>query len=150
MGTFLGGLNPALANHVQMFAPTTLKDVIRLARRSDELQRQQKGHHQRAYTLAPRPALTSSVPPEKNFTTNTSIQTPKKLSWEEMKRKRSLGLCFSCDERYSPGHKCKTSQLLLMIGEDVEDDEEEEEFHEPGEPEITLQALTGWGSSKKI
>lgn len=28
VGTFLGGLNESIANHVQMFAPTTLKDVI--------------------------------------------------------------------------------------------------------------------------
>lgn len=68
-----------------------------------------------------------------------------------MKHKRSLGLCFSCDERYSPGHKCKRSQLLLMVGEDVE--EEEDEFldsHDTVEPEISLQSLTGWGSPKTL
>lgn len=37
-----------------------------------------------------------------------------------------------------------------MIGEDAEAEEDEEEFHETSEPEITLQALTGWGSSKTI
>ncbi|ESQ30941.1 hypothetical protein EUTSA_v10012159mg [Eutrema salsugineum] len=63
-----------------------------------------------------------------------------------MRHKRSLGLCFSCDERYVPGYKCKTSQLLLMMGEDVEEDDGEEIFHDTDEPEITLQSLTGWDS----
>lgn len=74
--------------------------------------------------------------------------TPKKLSWEELKRKRSLGLCFSCDERYTPGHKCRKSQLLLMEGEDAEDDDEDSQADE--EPEITIQALTGWDAPQTI
>lgn len=69
-----------------------------------------------------------------------------------MKRKRSLGLCFSCDERYTPGHHCKKSQLLLMKGEDDEDDEDEEylDSQETVAPEISPQSLTGWGSPKTL
>lgn len=66
-----------------------------------------------------------------------------------MKRKRSLGLCFSCDERYTPGHRCRKSQLLLMEGTDLED-EEEEVFHEVEGPEISLQALTGWDTPRTL
>lgn len=94
--------------------------------------------------------LPSSSPPDKNTRTQ-SVQTPKRLSWDEMKRKISLGLCFSCDERFTPGHRCKKSQLLLMEGED--EDEEDEEFvdtQETVELEISLQSLTGWGSPKTL
>ena len=155
VGTFLGGLDETIANHVQMFAPTTLKDVIRLARRCDELQQQKKVAHPRSYTqpsqFTPR---SHASPPSTVLVSNRPPPppTPKKLSWEEMKRKRSMGLCFSCDERYSPGHKCKKSQLLLMEGEDADDDEEEEfvDSNETVEPEISLQSLTGWGSPKTV
>lgn len=69
-----------------------------------------------------------------------------------MKRKRSMGLCFSCDERSSPGHKCKKSQLLLMEGEDTKDEEEEEfvDSQETVKLEMFLQSLTGWGSPKTL
>lgn len=136
VGSFLGGLKDAIADNVRMFSPTTLQAEIRLARlRDKQLQKQRK-----AFTTRPSNAHSS--------TSNTPV--PKKLSWEEMKRKRSLGLCFSCDERYTPGHKCKTSQLLLMLGEDVEEEEDDEIFHDTYEPEITLQSLTGWDSPKTM
>lgn len=156
VGTFLGGLNEAIANHVQMFAPTTLKDVIRLARRSDELQRQKKTPPSRQFTsnsqFSPRPTTPTAQPPGTSSNRPPTTQTPKRLSWDEMRRKRSMGLCFSCDERYSPGHKCKKSQLLLMEGEGDEDDDDEEfvDSQETVEPEISLQSLTGWGSPKTL
>lgn len=135
VGTYLGGLKDAIANNVRMFSPTTLREVIKLARlRDEQLQKQRKMFTPRSYTQpshSPSPTMTT---PE-----------PKKISWEEMKRKRSLGLCFSCDERYAPGHKCRKCQLLLMEGEDI-DEEENDVFHEVEEPEITLHALTGWDS----
>lgn len=67
-----------------------------------------------------------------------------------MKRKRSLGLCFSCNERYNPGHKCRKLQLLLMEGVDNTDEEDAEEDQETEEPEIILQYLTGCNSPKTI
>ncbi|XP_023638902.1 uncharacterized protein LOC111830637 [Capsella rubella] len=156
IGTFLGGLNKSIAAHVRMFSPTTLQDVFNLARLSDEhIQAQKKPFLHRSYNTPPQ-----SNPPSRHPANNvirdptppttTPPSTAKRLSWDEMKRKRSLGLCFSCDERYAPGHKCKTSQLLLLLGEDADDDDPDEIFHDPAEPEITLHALTGWDSPKTI
>ncbi|CAL9234153.1 unnamed protein product [Arabidopsis halleri] len=140
-----------------MFSPTTLQEVFNLARLSDErLQAQKQTFYPRNYSqnqpssTPNSQGLLPTPPPRAPPNRDHQPQTPKRLSWEEMKRKRSLGLCFSCDERYSPGHKCKTSQLLLMIGEDACDEDDEEEFHEAVEPEITLHALSGWDSSKTI
>lgn len=124
-----------------MFLPKTLKSAIELARmRDDQLQRA------RRYT-------NNNQRPVPKVETNQNVQnqesaTPKRLSWEDLKRKRSLGLCFSCDERYTLGHKCRKSQLLLMEGEDA--DEEEAISQEEEEPEITLQALTGWDVPQTI
>lgn len=111
------------------------------------------------------PIYTNVNPDNKQFTTPTAVttpriepmkeqQTPRRLSWEELKRKRSLGLCFSCEECYSPGHKCSKPQLFIMEG--LHDDEEDSDS-DIGEgespliaPEITLHALTGWDSPQTI
>ena len=66
-----------------------------------------------------------------------------------MKRKRCVGLCFSCDERYTPDHRCQKSQLLLIEGLEEEDDDSEQR-HDTEEAEITLQALTRSDSPKMI
>ncbi|CAA7045918.1 unnamed protein product [Microthlaspi erraticum] len=83
VGTFLGGLNPSIADPIRMFKPQSLKDVIGLARmRDDQLQKQRKGSsfsNLASRNFAPTPTCDASL-------------TPKKLSWDEIKRKRSLGL----------------------------------------------------------
>ncbi|XP_025607666.1 uncharacterized protein [Arachis hypogaea] len=42
----------------------------------------------------------------------------KHLSAEEVKLKRSKGLCYYCEDKWSPSHCCKTT-LHLLIGEDA-------------------------------
>ena len=42
--------------------------------------------------------------------------TMKRLSWEEMQKRRTQGLCFNCDEKFTPEHKCKGPQLLVLDG----------------------------------
>ncbi|ESQ51584.1 hypothetical protein EUTSA_v10017833mg, partial [Eutrema salsugineum] len=113
VGTYLGGLNPTIADPIRMFKPKSLKDVIGLARMRDEqLQKQKKG---------------------------SSLSTGKKL-----KRSDSLGLCFSCDERYTPSHKCRQSQLLIKERKNETDDDEAET------PQISLYALTGWNAPETL
>jgi hypothetical protein len=38
----------------------------------------------------------------------------KKLSWEEMHKRREKGLCFGCNERFTSGHQCQKSQVLFI------------------------------------
>lgn len=46
-----------------------------------------------------------------------SKTTYKKLSHEEMLTRREKGLCYNCDEKFHPGHKCKTHFFLLVVEE---------------------------------
>ena len=39
----------------------------------------------------------------------------KQLSWDEMQKRRIQGLCFNCDEKFTPGHGCKGPLLLLLL-----------------------------------
>ncbi|ESQ56286.1 hypothetical protein EUTSA_v10027465mg [Eutrema salsugineum] len=128
VGTFMGGLHPSIADGIRMFRPKTLKEMINYARLQDgQLQRQKKGP---AVTMSNSRALVPVSSPTQSFPNHESpTKTPKKLTWEQLKMKRSLGLCFSCDERYTPGHKCQKPQLLLMEGGETSD---EEEAHDPG------------------
>ncbi|KAL0385790.1 UNVERIFIED_CONTAM: Retrovirus-related Pol polyprotein from transposon.6 [Sesamum radiatum] len=44
-----------------------------------------------------------------------------------MQQRRAQGLCFNCDERFGPGHRCKARQFLLIS-------EEDGEFPDPSDP----------------
>ncbi|XP_037493831.1 uncharacterized protein LOC110010892 [Jatropha curcas] len=131
VGTFMGGLKPEITEGIRMFKPQTLKDAISLARMKDEqLLRQKK-------------AIRPSYQMSSSSATKIKQSTPvKRLSWEEMQNRWAKGLCFNCDERFVPGHRCSKPQLLLLDGGiGIEEDDDEIE------PEISLHALTGWSSA---
>ncbi|KAG8635078.1 hypothetical protein MANES_17G118357v8 [Manihot esculenta] len=111
VGTFMGGLKPEIAEGIRMFKPKTLKDAISLARMKDEQLQRQKSDSKHESVLSP---------------TRNKPSTPlKRLNWEEMQNRRTAGLCFNCDEKFTPGHRCAKPQLLLLDGrlETKEDDE---------------------------
>lgn len=151
VGAFMGGLNTNISNAIRIFKPKTLTEIINLARlRDDQIQKERRWNPIRNANANSSGNQRQTLPPPTPTTEKQSL-APRKLTWEELKRKRSLGLCFSCDERYSPGHKCKQPQLFIMEGadDDDDDDSENDEEEEPT-PEITLHALTGWDSPTTI
>ena len=89
----MGGLKIEIAEAVTMFRPRSLKDAISLARmKDDQIQRLQK---------SPLSNCPSGAIREQN------LNTPyKRLSWEEMQKRRAQGLCFNCDERFTSSHRC--------------------------------------------
>jgi hypothetical protein len=76
-----------------------------------------------------------------------------------MKERRDRGLCYYCDDRWQPGHKCKSPRLYLLSGlelpfevpsDDVHYDSNEVvepvpefEVAECKDPEISLNAIAG-------
>lgn len=38
----------------------------------------------------------------------------------EIKAKRAKGLCYRCDDKFSPGHRCKNKELQVLILQDDE------------------------------
>ena len=67
-----------------------------------------------------------------------------------MQRRKAQGLCFTCNEKFTIGHKCSKAQLLILESEANSDEESTEATpyrngqDEFVDPEITLYALTGW------
>jgi hypothetical protein len=87
IGTFLGGLKADISADVQKFKPRTLRETIEFARiREDELTHSKRSPYADTYT--PKTSW------ESNITTMVSSKAPgsqpsvKKLSWEEMQKKR--------------------------------------------------------------
>lgn len=46
----------------------------------------------------------------------------KKFSHKEMEERRAKGLCFHCDDKFSPGYKCPKKQQLLIEMEDPKEE----------------------------
>ncbi|KAF2293985.1 hypothetical protein GH714_006084 [Hevea brasiliensis] len=129
----MGGLKTEISDGIRMFKPKTLKEAIDYARMRDEqLLRQRKA-------TRPPYQLSSSSPVKSKPTTPV-----KRLTWEEMQKRQADGLCFNCNEKFVPGHRCSKPQLFLLDGGCNFDDDEEDDA---AEPEISLHALTGWSSA---
>ncbi|GJV93846.1 putative mitochondrial protein [Tanacetum coccineum] len=96
VGTFMGGLKPEIADGTRMFKPNNLKDATSLARMRDE----------QLNRLSPITQASSA-----GLTKNATM---KRLTWDEMQKKRAQDLCFNCDEKFNVGHKCEGPRLLVM------------------------------------
>ncbi|XP_043725548.1 uncharacterized protein LOC122672115 [Telopea speciosissima] len=82
----------------------------------------------------------------------------------ELQAKRDKGLCYNCEEKFSPGHRCKVKQLLMLTSND--DGEEDSDASERDEqrsevvptagecsrstPKISYNALEGAVSAKTL
>ena len=99
------------------------------------------------------------------MTKNQSVTVPgkdtntgpmRRLSPSQVEEYRRKGLCFKCDESYSPGHKCQGKSLMLIECEDSEEEQEEEILLRPKEtvgdnlPELSFHAMEGSTSPTTI
>ncbi|XP_071700601.1 uncharacterized protein [Rutidosis leptorrhynchoides] len=176
---FLAGLQKEIELQVRMFRPKSLEDAFGLAKLQEDTIATTK---RRYSSLLPTPKTvnntysksttytpyTTSV--NKNVTTPhtttqlalpsptyTSRNNSRKLTHKELEEKRLKGLCFYCDQKYVPGHKCSGQVFSLdVIGEGCMNDdsvgtelEENEHFSDANDtyldetPQISLNALTG-------
>lgn len=57
-----------------------------------------------------------------------------------MKERREKGLCYNCEEKFSPGHRCKTQKLYLLDGTQTEEEDgtEQEEAIEARQGEVSM------------
>ncbi|XP_026399851.1 uncharacterized protein LOC113295742 [Papaver somniferum] len=175
--SFLSGLKEEIGKSVSMFQPETLTEDFSLARLQEQkvnlaasnTKQFTRSFHtsyssNRQYSspsFPPKPILTSpkSTPPTpKSFFTpqskpSTTSPTIKRLTPEEMQKRRDQGLCYNCDVVYKPGHLCKGKQKIFMLQMEPSDSQETEEdddvFEEAVESpvhfdmEISLHVLTG-------
>ncbi|XP_018843425.2 uncharacterized protein LOC109007962 [Juglans regia] len=153
LSCFLSGLKDEIRLPIRMLNPSSLNDAFGLAK----IQEQYVWSTKRSW----RPS--SSDYPQSNMGPSV-LGNPKapivklpyqKISESQMQERRKKGLCYFCDEKWQPGHKCSRPKVYVLdgmeIGEtSVHTSEKEllvEEIHE--EPEsadiasISLQAMVG-------
>ena len=45
----------------------------------------------------------------------------------EVQARREKGLCFRCDEKFVPGHRCKKELQIMIVHEDEQEGDDEDE-----------------------
>lgn len=60
--------------------------------------------------LPPTEIVPQLMPPNSSYNSPTF----KKISFNKMHMRKTKGLCFNCDEKYSPTHKSQNKRLLLL------------------------------------
>ncbi|ESR55507.1 hypothetical protein CICLE_v10023331mg, partial [Citrus x clementina] len=115
---FVSGLRDAIKNQVAMFQPKTLIQVVGLA-----LLQESTLEAMIKEAKASTRTMSSHVIPTAESKRNSMGQIPqiKRISAAEMQEKRAKKLCYYCDEKFEPGHKCKQRQIYLLEGEDDEE-----------------------------
>jgi hypothetical protein len=131
---FVSGLNKVIKADVTVGRPLTLTSTIGLARVYEAHNMAMKKH----------PLLETRRPPVSTRPPMSQQPLPiKRLTPEELKERQEKGLCFKCNEKYGPEHRCKR---LFMIEAYLREEEDGEEITQVQEeeviPEISLHAMT--------
>lgn len=104
LGTYLSGLKEELSCEVRSFQPRTLTHAMELARIQET-----KLLSRRRYT-----GQSSSLPPL--LPTPSVHHNPpiRRLTSQQLQERKSKGLCFNCDEKWTLGHTCQAKKLFLL------------------------------------
>jgi hypothetical protein len=150
VGGFVSGLKESIRIDVQAVKPSTLTAVVGLAKLYEARVLAKK---KATFTLDSKPKFSQTLGSCSTQGFRNSNPPTRRLNEAEMKDRRERGLCFNCDEKFRPGHKCKKLFVIegIYIGEEEKDDggtylsaeELEPTTEEFGVPEISLNALTG-------
>nr|CAD1835788.1 unnamed protein product [Ananas comosus var. bracteatus] len=142
VGCFVSGLKESIRTDVQACKPSTLSAAIGLARLYES-------REQASRRSIPSTTDLKRTPIEKEQNQSRSILPIKKLTPVELKERREKGLCFNCNEKFGPGHRCR--KLFLIEGSWTDDEENDvidkaksQLLKEKTEmPEISLHAIYG-------
>lgn len=129
---FISGLRLDIQREVLAFQPVTFSEAVELAKLQED-----------KFGYSPTPSKTLST---STFTTThtpllptpSSLALPYKcLSASDMQARCDKGLCYNCDDKYSPDHHCKSHFFLLIH------DDEEQPISETSPPESLKPDATG-------
>ncbi|XP_047328916.1 uncharacterized protein LOC124932358 [Impatiens glandulifera] len=160
---YMAGLNEEIADAVKLRNPETLNEAMSMAKAQESIYRSlwSRGHlYNKLAPLLPKP-----VGPSTNRTSFSGIPhasssggnqgSMKQLEPAVFDEKRRKGLCYKCDQKWEPNHKCKTKLFMIsaneqealpdvqLFQETVVDDPSLLQPNSLEEPAISLHALTG-------
>lgn len=153
--SFLSGLREEISSALYLNKPLTLKDARDKARGQENIIEvmDKRGRNVNKHLGGTSTSKIAVHPGKLNFspvkdTNNTNKPLPsgvKKLSYNEMMERRSKGLCFNCDDKFTAGHVCKNKQVFMITTE-----EEEVVDTDQREPQICWEAeddCNPWGTT---
>ena len=120
LGNFINGLKPEIRVEVRIMEPSNLGRAMDLAQKIEEklwvtkTHKADSGYH-RAGGLTRGVNLHSEASRSSigaNHNTARFSGEVRRLSDSELQKKREKGLCYRCDEKWAPGHRCKKKNLL--------------------------------------
>ncbi|XP_035543245.1 uncharacterized protein LOC118347630 [Juglans regia] len=170
LSCFLSGLRDEIRLPVRMLTPSSLNDAFGL----DKIQEQ--------YVVSIRKPWRNSLTDSSKFSPESSLlkprQTPSilgaprvsplarlpyhKVSESQMVERRKKGLCYFCDAKWQPGHKCARPKLFLLEGMEFGESSGEENIDVTREvvvelveveakmASISLQSMLGGGGPKTM
>ncbi|XP_061357352.1 uncharacterized protein LOC133301690 [Gastrolobium bilobum] len=167
---FVSGLTPDLRRALEIHDPKSLQQAMELAVVYDShysglrvsLNSGPKKSQFRSYSTNELHGgqSSNSTAPAVSGTASTSVNKAsvgssvpfKKLSNEEMSKKRELGLCYTCDEKWTSKHRCPSKMLIMVRDDTDEEGAEGEEIVWNSQPipqeDAALHSLTEGSMSK--
>ena len=124
---FISGLKYDVKREVLVQAPTSFVKAVALAKLYDAKPMSYSHPSKKPLVSSsphrypgPFPASPSStsyrlLPTPKSLPSTHSV---KRLTAAEMQVRRDRGLCYTCDEKFSPGHRCPNRQFLFLLHDD--------------------------------
>lgn len=122
---FTSGLKDSMKFEIMAKQPKSIEDARRLVQLKEvknlSIKKSGKFNFNKSQGLL-LATPTKPAPTSGSSSTGTFV---KKLSNQEYKERREKGLCFHCEEKFIPRHKCKNKKLMqLQIVANVEEDSE--------------------------
>ena len=157
LSCFVSGLRDEIRLPVRMLSPKSLNEAFGLAKIQEEYNWSCK-KFAKAQGDQGKPSILGA-PPKTSSLLETKPRLPiKRISPAQMEERKKKGLCYNCDEKWAPGHKCKNAMLFLLdfvelaqentnsgvhITELEENGYADQVGQDQEDAEITLYALSG-------
>lgn len=147
--TFTNELDPVIRAEIFCLEPNGLEEMMRMAQKIEARMSAIKETHEFPLTKlqknsgGPFVSKTTSKPYESTQMRSVTLaekvpfnkrETPvRRLFDSELQAKRDQHLCYRCDEKFFPGHRCKNRELrVLLTSDDIQDTEMTKiEYEEP-------------------
>ena len=187
-GNFMKGMKPKIRAALRLLRPRGLGETMELAQMIEDKNTAKQINKSNSVSFSYRNSIPlvgqktqtfgfqrefQSIPPGGQKTQIKGIQrdfqrdrgsgarsgaTFKRLTETQIQDKRTKGLCFRCDEKFSPGHRCKDKSLHVLTVCDEEEgggEAEEEEVEEQERPhldvaEVSLNSVVGFTLNHKM
>ena len=111
---FLNGLKDEIRLPVRMLTPQSLNATFGLAKIQEEYLISCKKSSKIQQEIG-KPSILG-FPKVNTFVEAKSRIPIKRISLAQMEERKKKGLCYSCDEKWGLGHKCKSAKLFLLGG----------------------------------